>query len=87
MNIKSLFIKPADGSACGGGFCAHDSKCAKTNCEGHPRQAETLIQGDPLGVESALPITYIGSEPRRRIGWWPVVVLALLAWIAVIYGR
>lgn len=54
------------------------------------RRAEREIAAEPIGCESALPIvtTELQPIPRTyRLGWWPVVILAIVAWALVSYGR
>jgi hypothetical protein len=75
MSLKSLFLRPHDGSACGGGFCRHDPTCT-SNCEGHPQN---------YGVEAALPIEmYEPPKVREPIEWqavfvWGAVTLCITA--------
>jgi hypothetical protein len=77
MNLRSLFIREHDGSACKNGMCRHDAKCDSRNCAGHPRNNERQIASDPIGVEAALPIQYVGTEPAPFN--WELTVI----WIAV----
>jgi hypothetical protein len=77
MTLKSLFLRPHDGSDCGGGFCRHDPACT-SNCAGHPRN---------VGVEAALPASFIADPPKKArepIEWqsvfvWGAVTLCITA--------
>jgi hypothetical protein len=78
MNLRSLFIREHDGSACKGGMCRHDSRC-RSNCAGHPSRNEVGYEAAFVQSDGA-----IDTEPESwavivGLGGWVALILAVVA--------
>jgi hypothetical protein len=77
VNLRSFFLRPHDGSACGGGFCRHDTKCT-SNCEGHPRNTAGN-DSQPAEVTPDYPWQWVDDliYAARWVGAFLALALAL----------
>jgi hypothetical protein len=76
MTLRSLFIREHDGSRCGRGLCAHDSRCSDSHCAGHPSRNEVGYEAAMVQSDGA-----IDTEPES----W-AVILAILGWLCFVIG-
>jgi hypothetical protein len=74
MNLRSLFIREHDGSNCGRGLCAHDSRC-QSNCAGHPSRNE-------VGYEAAMVQSDGGASIDTEPESWAVIV-GIVGWVVL----
>jgi hypothetical protein len=77
MNLRSLFIREHDGSACKGGMCRHDHKCDSRHCPGHPR--------NNVGYEAAFVQSDGGASIDTEPESWSVIY-GVVGWVALILG-
>ena len=48
--------------------CATSGQMSAAQMVAHARAGEFAIAADPIGIECALPIQYVGPEPKEP--WW-----------------
>jgi hypothetical protein len=78
MNLRSLFIREHDGSACSGGYCRHDARCSDSHCAGHPSRNE-------VGYEAAMVQSDGGASIDTEPESW-AVICGIVGWVALILG-
>jgi hypothetical protein len=78
MNLRSLFIREHDGSACSGGYCRHDKRYSDSHCPGHPSRNEA-------GYEAAMVQSDGGASIDTEPESW-AVICGVVGWVALIFA-